>query len=92
MGIRMSRLVLLASLIFAVTACGDDSESNSNSSSGGDDKVKWLSTGGPCDDLEMVRNNKDMKENTGFLFCGNAGHTFTGELRCERDFMEVQCR
>ena len=87
-----SRLVLLTSLIVAITACGDGSKSGSGSSKGSDDNVQWLSAGVACDDLERIKSDKDAKENVGLMLCGNAGHTFTGELRCERDFIEVECR
>lgn len=87
----MQRSIFLIVVMLAMAACnGGDSndEPNTNTST----STSWLSTGGPCEELEEVRNNPDSKENLGLVFCGNAGRTFTGELRCERDFIEVECR
>jgi hypothetical protein len=93
MRLSVSRVLVIVSLVLAAAACdGGEPKGNSAASNGGDSNVKWLSTGGSCEDLEDIKNNKEHRENLGFLFCGNAGHTFTGELRCEREYIEVQCR
>lgn len=69
--------------MLGLAACGDDSDS-------GGAATQWLSTGGPCDDLAGLSDQQ--KEDVGFVFCSNAGRTFTGQLRCERDYIEAQCR
>ena len=85
----VSKFAAVAALAFCTAACGNDSKPAAPKA---EENVKWISTGGPCDDLERVQNDHEAKENVGFVFCSNAGHTFTGELRCERDLIEVQCR
>ena len=74
--------------ILGLAACGDDSDSSAAAGGGG--AMQWLSTGGPCEDLAGLSNQQ--KEDVGFVFCSNAGRTFTGQLRCERDYIEAQCR
>jgi hypothetical protein len=81
----MQRSIYLIAVTLAMAACsGGDSNDKPSTS--------WLSTGGPCEELEGIENNPEAKEGVGLMFCGNAGRTFTGELRCERDFIEVECR
>jgi ABC-type glycerol-3-phosphate transport system substrate-binding protein len=90
---RTSRVAVLAVLMLGATACGgDDPKAGSAASKGSEENIQWISTGGPCDEFEELIKNKENKENLGFVFCGNAGHTFTGELRCERELVEVKCR
>lgn len=88
MGSAVSKFAAILALTFCIAACGNDSKPAAQ----GEEAMKWLSTGGPCEELERIQNDKESKENLGLVFCGNAGHTFTGELRCERDLIEVQCR
>lgn len=85
----VSKFAAIVALTLCTAACGGDSKPAATK---GEENMKWLSTGGECADLERIQNDKESKENLGFVFCGNAGHTFTGELRCERDLIEVQCR
>jgi hypothetical protein len=75
--------------MLGLAACGDDAGSGAAAQEGGA-AMQWLSTGGPCDDLAGL--SAQQKEDVGFVFCSNAGKTFTGQLRCERDYIEVQCR
>jgi len=84
----VSRFAAIVALTLCIAACGNDSKPAAQA----EGAMKWLSTGGPCEDLERIKNDHESKENLGLVFCGNAGHTFTGELRCERDLIEVQCR
>jgi hypothetical protein len=91
MSFTLSRIAALAVLTLATAACDGD-EPKAASSTKSEESVRWISTGGDCEDMDRVKNDKEAKENLGFIFCGNAGHTFTGELRCERDYIEVQCR
>jgi hypothetical protein len=74
--------------MLGLAACGDDSGSSAAAQAGG--AMQWLSTGGPCEDLPGL--SPQQKEDAGLVFCSNAGRTFTGQMRCERDYIEVQCR
>ncbi len=76
-------------LMLGLVACGDDSDSSA-AAQGGSAAMQWLSTGGPCEDLAGL--SEQQKEDVGFVFCSNAGRTFTGQLRCERNYIEAQCR
>jgi hypothetical protein len=83
----MKLSIFLIAVMLAMAACG-----GGDSNDEPDASTSWLSTGGPCEELEEIKNNAESRENIGLMFCGNAGRTFTGELRCERDFIEVECR
>lgn len=74
--------------MFGLAACGDGA--SAPVSQGSAAAGQWLSTGGPCEDLAGL--SAQQKEDVGFVFCSNAGRTFTGELRCERNYIEAQCR
>ena len=80
----MQRSIFLIAVTLAMAACSGGSNDEPSTS--------WLSTGGPCEELEEIENNSEAKEGIGLMFCGNAGRTFTGELRCERNLIEVECR
>jgi hypothetical protein len=83
----MQRSIFLIAVTLIMAACGGGDSNDKSSAS-----TSWISTGGPCEELEEVKNNAESRENVGLVFCGNAGKTFTGELRCERDYIEVECR
>lgn len=85
----VSKFAAIVALTLCTAACGGDSKPAATK---GEETMKWLSIGLGCDELERIQNDPESKENVGLVFCSNAGHTFTGELRCERDLIEVQCR
>lgn len=88
------RFVALALFTLTIAACnGDEPKAPAPEASTGDGGAsKWLSTGGSCDEMANIEANPTGKENLGLMLCGNAGHSFTGELRCARNFVEVGCR
>lgn len=88
MGTVLKSAIVVVGML-GLAACGDDSGSSASAQEGGG-AMQWLSTGGPCDDLPGL--SPQQKEDVGLVFCGNAGRTFTGQMRCERDYIEVQCR
>lgn len=88
----IARVFLLACVFAAVGACGDDKDKGGSGGGSGDAAVQWLGTGGPCSDLPEVEADKQAKEQMGFMICNTAHKTFTGDMRCERDLIEVACR
>jgi len=87
------RVFFISCLLVGSAACnGEEEKPKAESSTTVEGQATWLGTGGPCEDLEQVQADQEAKENVGLVFCGNAGKTFTGELRCERNFIEVSCR
>jgi hypothetical protein len=88
----IARGLLIAAMFTGLAACGDEEPKASAPSATVEGQATWLGTGGPCEELARVEADKDAKENLGQVFCGNAGKTFTGEMRCARDFIEVSCR
>ncbi len=87
----ISRVAALALLMLTTAACNGD-EPTAASGAKSDENMKWLSAGVDCGEMERIQADKEARENVGLMLCGNAGHTFTGEVRCERDYIEVQCR
>jgi hypothetical protein len=87
----IARLLVIVCVFTTATACGGDDEKKSGGGSG-DAAIQWLGTGGPCSDLKEVEADKQAKEQMGFMICNNAHKTFTGDMRCERDLIEVACR
>ena len=91
----ITRLLVIVCVFTAATACGGGDEKKSGGGSGGgsgDAAIQWLGTGGPCSDLQEMEADKQAKEQMGFIICNTAHKTFTGDMRCERDFIEVACR
>ena len=78
-------------LVLCLAACNGD-EPPPSSTQAGSAQGRWIGTGGPCEDLDMLQQNDEARENIGFVTCSNAGLTFSGDLRCERDYIEVMCR
>jgi hypothetical protein len=89
----LARGFVIACIVLSTGACnGNDEKTAPAPSTTVEGQATWLGTGGPCEDLPGVEADKEMKENLGQVYCGNAGKTFTGEMRCARDFIEVSCR
>ena len=88
----IARVLLIAAMFTSLAACGDEKDEKPASTTTVEGQATWLGTGGPCEEIERLQADKDARENIGAMFCGNAGKTFTGEVRCARDFIEVSCR
>ena len=86
----MAFRIAFVPLLLTLTACNGDQPTSASTAD--NPQGRWIGTGGPCEDMDMLKQNEDARESVGMMTCGNAGLTFNGELRCERNYIEVFCR
>lgn len=84
--------VMLLLITVSLAGCDSDDATPAGGNASDAAAVQWISVGVGCEELAELEGNPDGKENVGLMMCSNAHKSFTGELRCERNYVEVACR